>query len=188
MLCWLAASASLALLPFLSATTYAAFTATTVNATNEWSAGSVVLDDDDSNTSMFSATGLVPGSSGSKCIAVTYNGTLAATVKLYATGYSTTKALGPYLNLTIEEGTGSTFAGSGPTSCPGFTATATLYEGTLADFAATKTSHANGIGSFAPNGAGQTRVFRISYRVDYAAPEATQSGTAAAGFTWEART
>src|SRR3712207_7319239 len=41
------------------------------------------LSDDDSGSAMFTATGLKPGSTGTKCIQVTYGGSLAAAVKLY---------------------------------------------------------------------------------------------------------
>jgi len=37
---------------------------------------------------MFAASGLAPGSTGSRCIEVTYGGSLAAVVKLYATAAS----------------------------------------------------------------------------------------------------
>ena len=63
----------------------AAFSATTSNPGNSWTAGSVTLTDDDGGTSpttgtaMFSAAGLVPGSTGSHCIAVTSTGTVPAT-------------------------------------------------------------------------------------------------------------
>lgn len=135
---------------------------------------------------MFSVAGLLPGGGGQKCLVVTYGGSVSATVKVYATGYATTNAAGAYLNLTIEEGSGSSFAGSGPSSCSGFTPSATLYAGTLDGFAATSSSFASGVGSFTPTGAGQTRVFRFSYTLDHAAPDAVQAGVTGTGFSWEA--
>lgn len=45
-----------------------------------------MLSDNDSNTALFNATNLTPNSAGERCIAVTYTGSLAATVKLYGTG------------------------------------------------------------------------------------------------------
>lgn len=178
--------AVLASTPLLWGTAWAAFSAGTANPGNDWSAGTVTLSDDDSEAALFSASGLVPGASGVKCVEVTYEGSLPAAVKLYAAGYTPSNALGAYLNLTVEEGSGGSFAGSGPGSCPDFTASATLYSGTLDHFAATRTGHASGVGSFAPTGAGQARVFRFSYQLDRAAPESTRSGTAAVAFTWEA--
>src|SRR5262245_56233961 len=76
---------------------YSAFSATTSNPTNNWTAGTVALSDDDSNTAMFTASNLKPGATGTKCIAVTSTGSLASTVKLYGTSYATTNALAPNL-------------------------------------------------------------------------------------------
>lgn len=167
---------------------YAAFSATTVNPTNSFTSGSVVLGDDDSGSAMFSPTLLKPASTGTKCIVVTSTGTLASTVKLYATSYSTTNALGSYLNMVIDEGTGGSFATSGPTSCTGFSSTSNLFTGTLAAFAAAKTDFASGVSSWAPAGTGSpTRTFRFQYTLDTATPNSAQSGTAGVGFTWEAQ-
>ena len=92
------------------ASSYSAFSATTASPTNNWTSGTVALSDDDSNTAMFNATNLKPGASGTKCIAVTSTGSLASTVKLYGTSYSTTKDLSSNINLKVEEGTGATSA------------------------------------------------------------------------------
>src|SRR5262245_62453153 len=97
---------------------------------------------------MSSASGLKPGSTGAKCIVVTSTGSLASTVKLYGTSPATTNQLSTYLNLTVEEGNGGTFAGG----CSGFTATGTAYSGTLAAFGTGKTDFATGVGTWAPTG------------------------------------
>jgi hypothetical protein len=54
----------------------AAFSATTANTANAWSAGTVVLSDDDSGSAMFNMSLMKPGSTSAKCIVVTYSGTL----------------------------------------------------------------------------------------------------------------
>src|SRR5690606_26071227 len=77
----------------------AAFTATTENGTNTWQAGSISLSDDDSGSAMFNATGLTPASTGSRCIVVSYTGTVPASVSLWGAGSG---ALAPYLTLKIE--------------------------------------------------------------------------------------
>jgi hypothetical protein len=123
---------------------------------------------------------------GTKCIVVTSSGTLASTVKLYQTGYATTNALGTYLNMVIDEGTGGTFSTSGPTSCTGFSLGSNIYTGTLAAFAA-KTSFANGVGTWAPAAGTVTKTYRIAYTLDTATPNTSQGGTASLGFTWEAQ-
>ena len=170
----------------IASASYSAFNATTANPTNNWTVGTVALSDDDANTAMFTASGLKPGSTGSKCIAVTSTGSLASTVKLYGTSPSTTNALSSSITLAVVQGTGGSFG-----ACTGFTPLGTgssVYTGTLASFGSSATSFATGLGTWAPTGtASETRVFQFTYTVDAAAPNTTQGGTAAIGFTWEAQ-
>lgn len=156
---------------------HSAFNATTSNGSNSWSGGTVSLSDDDSGSAMFSATGLKPNDTASKCILVTYGGSLAASVKMYASASGT---LGTYLNLTVQQGTGGTSS-----SCAGFTSESTLYSGTLAGFAAASSNFATGVGSFAPTGSGQTKAYRLTYTVQD--DNAAQGTSASATFTWEAQ-
>ncbi|MDQ6641844.1 MAG: CalY family protein [Actinomycetota bacterium] len=163
--------------------TYSAFSATTSNPTNNWASGTVALSDDDSNTAMFTATALKPGSTGTKCIAVTSTGSLPAAVKLYGTSYATTNGLASNLNITVDEGTGGTFA-----SCAGFTSTSNIYTGTLASFGTTKTNFATGVGTWTPTGtASETKSYKITYTLSASTPDTAQGGTAAMGFTWESQ-
>jgi len=167
---------------------YAAFSSTTVNPSNTFGSGSVILGDDDATTAMFTPTLLKPLDTGTKCIVVTSTGTLASTVELYATGYSTTNGLASWLDLVIDEGTGGTFSTSGPTSCTGFVLGTNIFTGTLASFGTTKTSFATGVGTWAPAGTGSpTKTYRVKYTLNTATPNTAQSGTAALGFTWEAQ-
>jgi hypothetical protein len=170
----------------VSTASYAAFSSTTVNPTNNWTAGSVALSDDDNNTALFTANNLKPGSTGANCIAVTSTGSLPSAVKLYGTNVSTTKDLAANVNLTVEQGTGGGFG-----SCSGFTPAATggsLYSGTVAGFGTASTNYATGVGTWAPTGtASETRVYRVTYTVSSTAPNTVQGGTAALGFTWEAQ-
>ena len=162
---------------------YSAFSATTSNPTNNWTAGTVALSDDDSNVAMFTATNLKPGSTGTKCIAVTSTGSLASTVKLYGSSYSTTNALATNLNLSVEEGTGATTS-----SCAGFTGGTSIYSGTLAAFGTGKTGFSSGVGTWAPTGtASETKSYRIIYTLATGTPDSAQGGTAALGFTWESQ-
>lgn len=165
------------------ASSYSAFSATTSSPTNNWSAGTVALADDDSNTAMFTATNLKPGATGVKCIAVTSSGSLASTVKLYSTAYATTNALADNINLKVEQGTGATTS-----SCTGFTAASTLFDASLSSFGTTKTSFATGVGTWAPTGAAnETKAFKVTYTLASATPDSAQGGTAALGFTWESQ-
>jgi hypothetical protein len=170
---------------------YSAYSATTVNPTNNWATGTVALSDDDNNTAAFSASNLKPGSTGSRCIVVSSTGTLPASVKLYGTGAATTNALASNIVLTITQGTGGSAAGG----CAGFTALPTgsgVYSGTLSDFGSTATSFASGAGTWntagVPSGSpAETRTYQLTYAVKADAPNSTQGGTAAIGFTWEAQ-
>lgn len=142
--------------------------------------GTVNLNDDDTNTALFTATYLKPGSTGTKCVAVTSTGSLASTVKLYSTNAATTKNLSSYINLTITQGTGGSFG-----SCTGFTALTTgssVYTGTVDNL----TTTATGVGTWTPTGTA-SRTYQVAYTVSNSAPDTTQGGTANLGLTWEAQ-
>ncbi|HEY1854896.1 MAG TPA: hypothetical protein VGG40_09940, partial [Solirubrobacterales bacterium] len=95
---------------------FSAFSSQTDNPGNVVTAGTVVLEDNDSGTALYAMTAAKPGESKASCIKVTYQGSLPATVKLFTP--STIGELGPYVELKIEAGTAtsSTFP-----SCEGFT-------------------------------------------------------------------
>lgn len=161
---------------------YAGFSDTTVSLPLPTvSTGTLTLTDDDSAVRMFTATGLRPGASATRCIAVAAAGS-PATVRLYGTGRSSTNGLAGQLDLTIAVGTGGS---SG--DCAGFRPSATAYTGTLAAFPTD--SWAAGVGSWTnPAAAPATRVYQIGYTLRANAPASTQNGTATLGFVWEART
>jgi hypothetical protein len=165
-------------------TSTAAFTATTTNGANSFSTGSVVLSDNDSGTALFTATNLKPGSTNSACIRVSYSGTVATTLKVYGTSPSSTNSLDTYLNFTVEEGASS--ATTFP-SCTGFVLQTTLYNGTLAGFGTTHTSWANGATTTWAPSSTSSRDFRVTYTLSAAAPNSTQSSTAAITLVWEAQ-
>jgi hypothetical protein len=163
-----------------------AFTAAAESPNYSLASDSVTLHDDDTGTAMFSAANLKPGSSGAKCIVVSAPGDLASSVRLYARDYRTTNGLGDSLNLVIDEGTGGDFATSGHGGCAGFTPGVHSFRGTLADFAASKTSFASGVGGWAPGGsASVSKTYRFAFTLDPATPNEVQAGTAAIGLTWE---
>ena len=163
--------------------TNAAFTASTGNGASSWSSGTVALSDDDSAAALFSAGPVVPGDTQTRCIAVTYGGDIAATVRLYATSVS--GALGPYLGLVVEQGAGAGNVG-GAGTCAGFSGT-TIWSGTLSALAGTATDFSTGLGTWAPTGPGQTTVYRITWTVDLGAGDALQGTAATASFVWEAQ-
>jgi hypothetical protein len=161
--------------------TEAAFTSQTSNAGNSWTAGSVVLADDDTGAALFNAGGLFPGAAGSRCITVTYTGSLATNVRLYVAASTDPSAVAQYLDLIIQEGTGGGFG-----SCAGFSASASIYTGTLAAFASAASGYSTGVGAWAPGSAG-SRTFQIAYSLSAATPTSKQGAAATATFQWESQ-
>jgi hypothetical protein len=157
----------------------AAFSDTTDNSGNTWSAGTVVLTDDDSGSAMFIVSDMAPLATVTECIAVTYSGSLLPSdVNLY--GVSGGTGLDAYLDVTIEEGNGGIFG-----NCTGFTPTSTIFTGTLTSFAATHTNFATGAGAWNPAANPETRVYRFT--VTLQDDNAAQGLDATATFTWEAQ-
>ncbi len=165
--------------------TFAAFSDTTANNGNEFTAGTVTLTNNSTGAMFDTVTDGKPGGAATdRCINVVYTGSLAATLKLYTTDAST-GTLSQYVDMTITPGT---FSGPDPAfpSCSGFTPDAggAIYTGTLADFQANKNSYANGV--TAPTTPGT--VYKFSYTIDSAAPNSAQGATTGShSYTWEAR-
>lgn len=168
---------------------FGAFSATTTNAGNTITAGTVSIADNDAGAAMYSISNAKPGESVSKCIKVTYTGSLDADVHIYTT--SAIGALGQYVELTITPGTQTT--PSFP-SCTGFVADSggALYTGTLANFATAKNSYANGVVDYPGTGTkwatNESVIYQVTATLQSSAPEAAQGATTGAHtFTWEAR-
>ena len=162
----------------------AAFTAATQNTGNAATTGRLVLSDDDAGNAMFNVAGLAPGAPVERCIHVTYGGNLdPGPIRLYAAA-PPTGDLAPYLRLTVEIGPDNADAFG---NCASFTPTATVHPGTrtLADFAANLTSYDNGLDTWNPAGAGETRTFR--FRLEVEDNNAAQAKSCTFGFAWEAR-
>ena len=155
----------------------AAFVDTTDNTSNQFSAGTVVLNDDDAGSVLFNVNNLAPTENRTNCITVSYTGSLAANVHLYG---AASGSLAQYLDVVIDVGTGGSY-----NNCAGFTSGGTLYTGTLANFAATRTNFANGLAGW--NGATNpsSRTYRIA--VTLQDNNAAQGLSATADFTWEAQ-
>ena len=161
--------------------TAAVFSSTTSDGSNSWTLGSVTLTDDDSGSALFTASGLVPGSTNSNCITVSYAGNVATTVKLYASAATDASSVAQYLDLTIEQGTGGGFG-----DCTGFTSGSTIYTGTLATFTSTKVAYGSGVGTWAPSGTA-SQVYRIAYTLNASTPSNKQGSTTSATLQWEAQ-
>jgi len=171
--------------------TFSAFSSTTDNTGNTYAAGSVYLSDNDAGSAMYTVTNQKPGDTVTRCIRLTYTGSLDADVKLYTT--SSVNALGGYIDLTVEKGsmsTGTTFS-----NCTGFSSESTIYSGTLSNFTTTKNSYANGIaanpGAATKWATNDTLVYRFTLTLqDNNSANGGSGGALTTGshaFTWEAR-
>jgi len=165
-------------------TSAAMFSGSTGNPSDSWATGTVALSDDDAGTALFSsaADGLLTGGQVlTRCIVVRYDGSLTSgtSVKLYGTATGT---LAPYLDLTVDQGSG----GGGAGSCSGFGLTsAGIFTGTLADFGTNASSFGTGVGTWTPASAAATMTYRFTITVQTVT--GAQGKSAAGTFTWEAQ-
>ena len=166
---------------------FSAFSSTTTNQDNTFSAGTVSIGDNDSGAALYQITNAKPGVQTSRCIKVTYTGSLDATVKLYTA--TPPAASWQYESLTITPGTqaSSTFP-----DCTGFTPTpgAPVFSGTLQSFAEAHNSFLNGFAVNPANGTKWAPNDALVYRFDVAAVDSSAAQGATIGahaFTWEAQ-
>jgi hypothetical protein len=162
---------------------FAAFTATTTNPGNQIDSGTVAISDNDSGVALYNVTNAKPGDATSKCIRVSYTGSLASSVKLYVSSGITN---GTDYNLKVERGSGTTNF----STCAGFTASSTAQDAALGSF---PTSYAAGVDGKAA-GAAWNNGDAVDYRFtitqnDDTTPNAHTSVTSSGAhtFTWEAR-
>jgi predicted ribosomally synthesized peptide with SipW-like signal peptide len=169
--------------------TFAAFTDTTSNSGNQIQSGTVAVDQHAGAITLYNVTNQKPGDATSKCVRVTYTGTLPATVKLYT---SSTVTNGSLYNLRIERGSGLTTLNS-TMSCAGFTATADVFAtNALGTFATSNNSWTNGAatngGSAWSNGTSEDYRFTITQNYDATSgAHRTVTASGAHTFVWEAR-
>ena len=169
-----------------SGATWSAFNAQTANSGNTFNTGTVTITDNDAEAAMFTVTGMRPGNPVSRCIRVTYTGSLTSGVKLYG---SSTGGLESYLQLTVTRGAIS--SGAFP-DCTNFTPDAAnhsglgagvLYSGSLSAFPSTQ-----GTGVTDPTAAwAQNEVHSYRFTVDVVDDNAAEGRTCTTAFTWDAR-
>lgn len=162
-------------------TSSAAFSATTDNTANSWSAGSVAISDDDAAAAMFTVANLSPGVGSTECITVTYAGSIDTTVKLYG-AVTGGDGLDTYLDVTVRRGSGGSFG-----DCTGFSAVETVYTGTLAGLVAAHSDFASGAGTWAPTGGAPDDDMTYEFAVTLQDDDLAQGKAATATFTWEAQ-
>lgn len=167
------------------------FSATTQNAGNEISTGIVALTDNDNGSAMFNVTNAKPSDTWTRCIKVTYGGTLAADVHMYLK--NTTGALGPHISMTVHQGSqaSSTFP-----DCTGFTPDGSA-DGTGLVYAGPATADVDGtyelglpLVAFGQDswGTATSQVYKFTMTLDANTPDAMQgSTTGSMTVVWEAR-
>jgi len=164
---------------------YSAFTATTTNGANSWSAGTVTISSSP-GTAMFTASGLKPGNNGTACVKVTYTGSLAAVVKLYLKNSDLTgTGLGQYLTFQVNEGSGNN------ADCSDFVQSVNDYNPTgmsdttktVAGFNTLAHDYSTGLSSWSATQNG-TKTYEFLWQLQ---DNSSAAGlTANATFTWEA--
>jgi hypothetical protein len=171
--------------------TSAAFTATTDNPDNQIVAGSVAVSDSDGGGAaavLYSALNQKPGAANgpvAKCIRVTYSGSLAADLKLYASAI----ANGSSFHLKVERGAGITTPGANM-NCVGFTQSSDAFDASLNTFPTTYGTGLDGKAAGAAWTTGNTVDYRFTvYAEDDATPNAhtTTKDSGTHTYTWEAR-
>lgn len=174
--------------------TVAALNSATSNENNSLAAGSVLIDDNDGGTAMFSLSGLEPGGTDTACIKVTSTGSLDASVRLYGT--TTGTGLDQYASLTVTRGT---YTAPEPAfdSCTNFSADSTtyisgqssgvIYAGSLEGFPDSWSAGLVDPYSAAPESwaTNEAHVYKFQLTLGDNATAAGKNATQA--FTWEAR-
>jgi hypothetical protein len=171
--------------------TFSAFSSTTASTGNLFTAGTVNLTDNDGgSTSLLSLANAKPGDSDTGCIRVAYDGTLPATVRLYA---NVSGSLTQYLSLTVTRGTDSSPSFD---SCAGFLADSmdyigagngVVYSGTLAAFPATYAAGLVDPTAGSPETWSNPEAYSYRFSITLQNDDAAQGLNGSASFTWEAR-
>jgi hypothetical protein len=150
----------------------------------------VTITNDSPTTASYSLPTAKPGDTASRCIQVTFTGSLASTIKFYRSALTGATGLESDVDLVITKGTGA------QSNCSDFAAAGTgssIYTGTLNSMA---TSFAGGYsvlnraGSATWTNAGPNNVvtFKIQATLSATTPNADQGKTTGThSFTWEAQ-
>jgi hypothetical protein len=151
---------------------YSAFSADTRNAGNNWSTGTVALTNDGNGTAMFQVSNIIPGQTGSHCIQVTSTSSVPGTVKLYLLNPATSAAgLESHMRVTVQSGTGSTFAGGCGSFVADSTPTQPIINGatnTLAQAWTNYNSFGTGAGAWVTTGntSGESKSYKFVWSMD----------------------
>lgn len=168
--------------------TWSAFNAQTHNQSNQFEAGTVTITDNDAGSALFSLAAMRPGNPASRCLQVTYTGSLSAGVTLYG-GTTGGTGLESYLQLTVVRGSnpGGTFG-----DCTGFTADAAdyqgygngvLFSGLLSTYPVTRAAGLTDPTATWATGESHWYMFTV----DVSDTDAAEGKSATQTFTWDAR-
>jgi hypothetical protein len=171
--------------------TFAAFSASTTNVGNQITSGTVVITDSDGGTgklALFTGDN-TPLASQSKCIRVTYSGTLtAAAVKLYRSSINA-GSNGDY-TLRVERGGSSLTGPAADMNCTGFTPVDDAFA--VADLDTLGTTYGTGVDGKAA-AATWSNPSSVDYRFTVTVKDGALNGNTTSNdtglfdFTWEAR-
>jgi hypothetical protein len=172
----------------------AAFSATTANNSDVWTAGTLTLQNNGggaayavTTTATFNETGLKPGSSNTKCLTVKNTSSTAGNVKFYRSALAdSAPSLGAQIQVTIDA---APVAADVLANCVGFPAVGLTNVATSVALTALPTTYAGAVPSVAVGSGTVLVAYRISYVFattgTTAGDNALQGKTVTAGFTWE---
>ena len=139
---------------------------------NEFSSGRISLEDDDQGRSLVSLENMAPGRPVSRCLSITYTGSVLPVQLSMAAEISGDVA--PFVDVEVAHGISGGFD-----SCAGFEATGVVFSGTLADL---DRRGSLDVGRFRSEG--EERSFRFTFDLIDVAEAADRSGSV--DFVWEA--
>lgn len=180
---------------FVWAGSTAAFSGSTTNENNSWTAGTVALTNNHGKA-LFAAANIIPGYTETHCITVTSTASVPTTLKMYTTAVTSagtpagTPSLASSLNVEVLEGSNGTNSDGQGGGCAGFVpatgqSASPTFSGTLAAFA-NSSSYVEGVGNYNLP-AGGSRQYQITVSLPRTSPNSLQGATAGATFVWEAQ-
>jgi hypothetical protein len=175
---------SLALLTVVAGlAVFSAFSSTASSGTNTFASGTVQLSTNGTGLVLFDMPTMIPGDTASRCVEVTYTGSLPADVQFYG---SVNGTFAPYLETVVTRGT---FPGTAPAAndCTGFApdlSGSELFNDTLDQLPTSALPLTDPATSWSTDDA---HVYKITVSLPASAPDASQGLSADASLTWQAQ-
>ena len=173
---------------------YAAFSATTVDTTNAWSAANLVLTNNGgtaaysaSTTAAFGGVNLKPGTTGTQCLTVKSVGSSAGTLAMYRSALTdTVPSLGGQIQLTVTE---AVTAADVLSNCTGFPVAGVTTVATNQPLTTFPTTFATATGTVGVATGTVLEAYKVVWTFvstgTTAGDSALMGKTVNAGFTWE---